>query len=241
MKFSNPLFIGTLIKRYKRFLADIILENGQKITAYCSNTGAMTGINKPGLKVWVSKVSPKGKSKLNYHWEIVEESSGVLVGVNTQYPNKLIEEAWYEGKLKPLNFYTNIEREVKYGKNSRIDFLLTDKSGTFPPCYVEVKNIHLCRKKGIAEFPDSVTFRGAKHMMELQNQLYKSSISYIVYVVQRLDCVQFKISGDIDCNYIKLAYEAYSRGVIPLAYACVVSKDEIKISHPIKILDTFND
>ncbi|MCP4923585.1 MAG: DNA/RNA nuclease SfsA [bacterium] len=237
MQFSNPLLTGTLIKRYKRFLADIRLDDGQEITAHCANSGAMLGIKEPGLRVWVSKAPPESKGKLDYRWELVAENDGTLVGANTSHPNKLIEEAWYAGKLEPLNTYTDLKREVKYGKNSRVDFLLTHKDETLPPCYVEVKNAHLCREKGLAEFPDSVTSRGAKHMGELANQVREGCRAYVVYVIQREDCTHFKIAQDLDPNYAKAAYEAYAQGVVPLAYACDISDQEILISHPIDVLN----
>ncbi|PFW98292.1 hypothetical protein AWC38_SpisGene25675, partial [Stylophora pistillata] len=150
MQFSNPLLPGVLIKRYKRFLADIRLDDGCEVTAHCANSGAMLGIKEPGLKVWVSKAPPESKGKLGYRWELVVEKDGTLVGANTSHPNKLLEEAWYAGKLGDLNQYTDLKREVKYGKNSRVDILLTHKDNALPPCYVEVKNVHLCRTKGLA-------------------------------------------------------------------------------------------
>ena len=237
MQFSNPLLPGTLLKRYKRFLADVRLDNGQEVTVHCANSGAMLGIKEPGLKVWVSKVPPESKGRLDYRWELVAEPAGTIVGANTAHPNKLIEEAWYAGKIEPLKEYTDLKREVKYGQNSRVDILLTHRENALPPCYVEIKNVHLCRGNSIAEFPDSVTSRGAKHMKELADQVHLGSRAYVIYVVQREDCQIFKVAEDLDPNYAKAAKNAYSAGVVPLAYACSISPQGIEISHPIDVMD----
>src|SRR5258706_1065803 len=157
MRFSAPLVPGTLVKRYKRFLADVVLPSGETVTAHCANPGAMIGLNVPGAKVWLSK-SANPNRKLSHSWELIEVDLGggaELVGINTSHPNALASEAIAAGFIPELAGYTTLRREVKYGKNSRVDFLL--EGPPRPPCYVEIKNLHLMRRAGLAEFPDAVT------------------------------------------------------------------------------------
>ena len=191
MLFSPPLLPGCLIKRYKRFLADIALASGEIVTAHCANPGALLGVTTPGLRVWVSH-NPDPKRKLAYTWQIVE-TDDTYVGVNTSLPNALAEEAILGGKIPELLGYKNLKREVKYGQNSRIDWLLTDPDK--PDCYVEVKNVHLKRGAGAA-FPDSVTTRGAKHLRELETIAATGARAVMLYIIQRNDCMSsFMISG----------------------------------------------
>ncbi|WP_417770679.1 DNA/RNA nuclease SfsA, partial [Stappia sp.] len=159
MRFSSPLVSGRLVKRYKRFLADVILdEGGEAVTAHCANPGSMLGLKDEGSRVWLSR-SDNPARKLKFSWEIIE-ADGALVGINTAHPNGLVEEALRAGLVPELDGFAGLRREVKYGKNSRIDILLEQGEGG-PPVYVEVKNVHLMREAGLAEFPDSVTARGA--------------------------------------------------------------------------------
>ena len=185
MRFSAPLVSGRLVRRYKRFLADVVLDDtGEEITAHCANPGSMLGLTKPGSRVYLSK-SDNPKRKLAYSWELIE-ADGALVGINTAHPNRLVEEALMDGRIDPLTGFATLRREVKYGKNSRIDILL-DQDGD-RPVYVEVKNVHLMRKAGLAEFPDSVTARGAKHLAEMADMVAQGARAAMVYLVQRPDC-----------------------------------------------------
>ncbi len=228
MIFQNPLIKGHLIKRYKRFLADIELEDGTSITAHCPNSGAMQGLTSPGTPVWLSQ-SPNPNRKLPFTWEMAEVD-GTFVGMNTSNPNTLVEEALNSGIIKDLNYFTSLRREVTYGKNSRIDILLEDSNGALT--YVEVKNVHL--KRGTtAAFPSSVTTRGAKHMGELAEMVRQGHNAYVIYVVQRNDCKSFEIARDIDPHYDKETHDAIQNGVKALVYACDVSPNAITISHQI--------
>lgn len=226
MIFPTPLQKGFLLKRYKRFLADIELEDGSLITAHCPNSGAMQGLTAAGTPVWVSR-SPNPLRKLPYTWEMAEVE-GTFVGMNTSHPNGLVEEAIQKGVIRELQGYENLKREVKYGKNSRIDLLLSD-----PLAYVEVKNVHLKRGQ-TAGFPSSVTARGAKHMRELADMVDLGYKAFVVYVVQRNDCNTFEIAGDIDPFYEKEMNFAFEKGVKPLVYACDVSPKGITITHSLE-------
>ncbi len=225
MIFSTPLRRGHLIKRYKRFLADIELEDGPLITAHCPNSGAMQGLSDPGTPVWVSE-SPNPSRKLPFTWEMAEVE-GTFVGVNTFHPNQLVEDAIRSGLISELQGSPTLQREVPYGQKSRIDILLTE-----PLTYVEVKNVHLKRNQ-TAAFPSSVTARGAKHMRELSDMVHQGHRAYVVYVVQRNDCTAFEIASDIDPAYGKETLLALEKGVKILVYACDVTPKGITLTHQI--------
>ncbi|MEZ5924962.1 MAG: DNA/RNA nuclease SfsA [Hyphomicrobiaceae bacterium] len=229
MKFATPLIRGTLLKRYKRFLADVRLDDGLTVTATCPNTGSMLGLVAPGSPVWLS-VSDSATRKYAHTWELVEADLGngpTLVGINTSHPNKLVAEAIAAGSVPPLEGYASQRAEVKYGENSRIDLLL--ESPAKPACYVEVKNVHLARTAGLAEFPDSVTERGTKHLGELANMVEAGHRAVMVYLVQRADCGRLALARDIDPKYAAAFDAARARGVEMLCLACRVSPEEIAV------------
>ena len=227
MIFKDKLLQGTLIKRYKRFLADIKFNN-KTITAHCPNSGSMMGLLDQNNKVWFSK-STNPKRKLKYTLEIIQVKKK-LIGVNTLLANKIVLEAL---KLKRINIFANyndIKSEVKFSDNTRFDFLISNKKNK---SFLEVKNVTLFREKNIAEFPDSVTSRGTKHLNELINATKKGYQSFILYLIQREGCDSFKIAEDIDCNY-KVAFDkALKNGVKLLCYDCKLTNEEIKLNNQI--------
>lgn len=231
MKFPSPLVYGTLIKRYKRFLADIQLDSGEELTAHCPNPGAMMGITSPGLRVALSKASNPDR-KLKYSWEMVE-ADGTWIGVNTSNPNQIVAEALENSEITELAGYKNIKAEVKYGQNSRIDFYLTD--GPTQACLVEVKNVHLIRANNMAEFPDCVTARGAKHQLELAEQVKHGIRCVVLYVVQRDDALTFKVADDLDKAYGAASKAAAEAGVETLAYSCNMDLDGITLKQQLKV------
>ena len=229
MNFPDPLIRGRLIRRYKRFLADVTLETGDTVTAHCANPGSMMGLAEPDSEVWLSP-SRNPTRKLAYSWELVRAGAG-LVGVNTARPNALVEEALAAGRVAELVGYGRIRREVPYGANSRIDLLLEDDAR--PPCYVEVKSVTLCRGGGLAEFPDAVTARGAKHLGELATVAATGARAVLLYLAQRDDCTRFAVAADIDPAYARAAAAARSAGVEILCYACAVSPAGIALTAPL--------
>jgi sugar fermentation stimulation protein A len=236
VQFPNPLVRGTLIRRYKRFLSDITLEDGTEITAHVANPGSMIGLTEPGSEVWLSP-NTNPKAKLAWRWELIRVG-GFLVGVNTAHPNRLVEEALARDGVSELTGYASCRREVKYGQNSRIDLLLEDD--TRPPCYVEIKNVNLKRglpdRETAAEFPDAVTKRGAKHLVELGNMVAEGNRAVMLYLVQRGDCDHFRIADDIDPAYAAALTEARTRGVETLCYACDMRLDGIDVAAPLPLV-----
>ncbi|MXN63811.1 DNA/RNA nuclease SfsA [Stappia sp. GBMRC 2046] len=232
MLFPAPLVSGRLVKRYKRFLADVVLDDtGEEITAHCANPGSMLGLNAPGSRVWLSR-SDNPARKLKFSWELVE-ADGALVGINTAHPNGLVEEALQAGRIEALSDFASLKREVKYGRNSRIDILLTGEEGA--KTYVEVKNVHLMREGGLAEFPDSVTARGAKHLVEMGDMVAEGHRAAMVYLVQRPDCDVLKLARDIDPAYGEAFDAARKRGVEIHAIGCSISPAEIIADRIVRI------
>lgn len=236
MKFETPLLSGRLVQRYKRFLADITLDSGETITATCPNTGSMLGLTAPGSKVWVSS-SDSVTRKYPHTWELVETDIGKgasLVGINTNHPNALVSEAIPAGRIGELKGFGALRREVKYGLNSRIDILLEGGPGG-KSCYVEIKNVHLMRKHGLAEFPDSKTERGVKHLVELSNMVAEGHRAVMLYLVQRNDATSFTLADAIDPAYAAAFAKAHAAGVEMLCYTCRVQPDEIAVDRRIDI------
>ncbi len=224
MDLPQPLIKGRLLKRYNRFLCDVALESGETITAHCPNPGAMLGLKDPGLTVWLSE-SANPKRKLKHTLELVE-ADATLVGIHTGRPNALAEEAILAGTIPKLAGYGSLRREVKYSVNSRVDLLLED--GPDPrPCYVEVKNVHLRRTGSLAEFPDSVTARGAKHLADLSEMVAQGNRAVMLFVIQRADCTDMCLAEDIDPAYVRAFEAADAAGVEVLAYRCAVQTGAI--------------
>ncbi|HCH57646.1 MAG TPA: DNA/RNA nuclease SfsA [Rhodospirillaceae bacterium] len=231
MDFPDPLLRGTLVKRYKRFMADVVLESGDTVTAHCANTGAMLGVQNPGSEVWLSPARNPDR-KLKFTWEMIRIGES-LVGINTAHPNKIVAEAIEAGKIPELSGYGDLRREVKYGTNSRIDILLSEDGK--PDCYVEIKNVHLMRDTGVAEFPDSMSTRAAKHQGELANMVEQGARSVTVYLCQREDCDSFRLAADIDPDYARAVKDAKQRGVEAICYACALTPEAISISHRLEM------
>jgi sugar fermentation stimulation protein A len=237
MRFSAPLIPATLIRRYKRFLADVALASGETVTAHCANPGSMIGLAAPGAPVWLSR-SDNPKRKLAHSWELVEVDLGSgteLVGINTTNPNALAAEAIAAGLIPELAGYRSVRREVKYGRNSRVDFLLEEPSR--PPCYVEIKNVHLMRRKGLAEFPDAVTKRGAKHLVELADMVAAGARSVMLFLVQIASAERFALARDIDPAYGAQFDRARAKGVEALARRCRLTRAGVEVAEPIAIVD----
>lgn len=224
MKFSDPLVRGRLLKRYKRFLSDVELANGEVVVAHCANPGAMIGLNEPGAEVWLSRCHNPAR-KLAYSWELVRVGDH-LVGINASLPNGIVAEAIQAGKIDELRGYHAIRREVRYGVNSRIDLLLEGPGK--PTCYVEIKNVHL-KRGAAAEFPDCPTVRGAKHLRELTEMVAQGARAVMLYLVQRGDCDYFTVADDLDPAYGKGLRDAVQRGVEAVCYSCDVRLDSIEL------------
>lgn len=235
MQFSTVLVPGTLIQRYKRFLADVRLDTGETVTATCPNTGSMMGLVAPGSRVWLS-TSDSLTRKYKHTWELVEADLGkgpCLVGINTNHPNKLVAEAIEAGRIKSLQGYAALKREVKYGRNSRIDILLSDAAK--PDCYVEVKNVHMMRKHGLAEFPDSVTERGAKHLAEMSDMVREGKRAVMVFLIQRNDASRLTLARDVDAMYGEAFDRAATAGVEAIAVRCRVTPEAVVVDKEIPI------
>lgn len=236
MRFPTPLVPARLVRRYKRFLADVVLEDGSETTVHVANSGAMTGLAAPGSRVWLS-LSPNPARKLAYSWELVEADFGggpELVGVNTMHPNALVAEAITAGQVPALAGYDRLRREVKYGVNSRIDIQL--EADHRPLCLVEVKNVHLMRAPGAAEFPDCVTARGAKHLVELAAQARAGVRAVMVYISQIGSARSIGLARDLDPAYGVAFDAARAAGVEAIALTCALSPDGIQVTGDIPMI-----
>ena len=229
MEFATPLVPARLIRRYKRFLADVRLEDGQEVTAHCANPGSMMGLAEPGMKVWLEP-NDDPKKKLKFGWRLVEHEDGHFTGVDTSLPNRALKAALLAHQVPGLPPYDLVRPEVKYGENSRIDFLLT---GQGPDTYVEVKSVTLSRQPGLAEFPDSVTARGAKHLSELARMAEAGHRAVMFYLVQRTDCSAVTLARDLDPAYGAAFDAAFAAGVSVLAQSCNITPQAITLGAPL--------
>ena len=216
---------GTLIKRYKRFLADVQLETGETVTAHCPNTGSMAGCCEPGRKVFLSS-HDNPKRKYKYTWELIAMPTS-LVGVNTLVPNRLVCKSIEQQLIPEVSQYRNVKREVKTGAHSRIDLMLTGSSGK--RCYVEIKNCTLVRE-GVAQFPDAVTARGLRHIIELENLVNAGHRCIMFYFIQRMDARVFRPADHIDPEYGRRLRQAVEKGIEILAYDVRINLQEIELN-----------
>jgi len=232
VRFQTPLVPGRLIRRYKRFLADVALDDGREVTAHCPNPGAMLGLDAPGLAVWLEP-NDDPKRKLKFGWRLAALPGGHMAGIDTGVPNRVVGEALREGRLGALEGYSEIRAEVAYGTRSRVDFLA--RGPGLPDAYVEVKNVHLRRDGDWAEFPDCVTARGAKHLGELARVAGEGHRAVMLYVVQRTDCARLRLAADIDPAYAAAAAEARARGVEMIAHGTTITPEGVWLSGPLPV------
>ena len=230
MQFSTPLMPARLIRRYKRFLADCRLEDGTEITAHCPNPGSMMGLADPDMKIWLEP-NDDPKKKLKYGWRLVDHENGHFTGVDTAVPNRALKQALLAREIPSLADYPVIRPEVKYGENSRVDFHLS--GGNRPDLWIEVKSVTLMRQNGVAEFPDSVTARGAKHMGELAAMSRAGDDAIVLFLVQRTDCTRVTPASDIDPKYAAALRDAVADGVRVMALGTRISPKGVEIGDEI--------
>ena len=230
MRFQTPLGPARLIRRYKRFLADVTLEgSGAEATAHCPNPGSMLGLAEPGMRVWLEP-NDDSRKKLKYGWRLVELPGGHWAGIDTAVPNRVVKEALAERAIPELARYGTVRAEVKYGVRSRVDFLLSETG--LPDAYVEVKNVHLRREGDWAEFPDCVTARGARHLAELSAMAAAGRRAVMLYIVQRTDCARFRLAADLDPGYAQAFAAARSAGVEVVVRGTRIDREGVRIGAP---------
>ncbi|MFT7106955.1 MAG: sugar fermentation stimulation protein A [Yoonia sp.] len=229
MEFATPLVPARLIKRYKRFLADVRLVDGREVTAHCANPGSMMGLAESDTKIWLEP-NDDPKKKLKFGWRLVDHEDGHFTGVDTSLPNRILKAALLAQQVPKLPPYDLVRPEVKYGENSRIDFLL---SGAEKDVYLEVKSVTLCRQTGLAEFPDSVTARGTKHLGELAQMTAQGHRAIMFYLVQRTDCYAMTLAADIDPVYRAAFDQATAAGVDVIVQSCTINPKGIWLRNPI--------
>lgn len=233
MDFPSPMIEGTLVQRYKRFLADVKLQNGEVVTAHCANSGSLFALKSPGSKVWISKVPDHAERKLRYDWQLIEDR-GALVCINTSLPNKIVAEALKEKAIPHFQNYTSFRPEVPYGLNSRIDFLL--EGPDLPPLYLEVKSVNH-RDEDAGVFPDAVTTRGQKQLAQMTDLLEGGMRAAVLYVVVRNDCKAVSLAHHIDPDYVKEVSKAKEKGVDFWAFDCNLSPTSIKLGQELIVRD----
>ncbi len=232
MQFSTPLVPARLIRRYKRFLADVRLEDGREVTAHCANPGSMMGLAEEGMKIWLEP-NDDPKKKLKYGWRLVDHENGHFTGVDTAVPNRALRASLIAGEIDELGGYELVRPEVKYGQNSRIDFLLS--GGGRKDCYVEVKSVTLARTAGLAEFPDSVTARGTKHLGDLAEMVRQGHRAVMFFLVQRTDCARFTLAADIDPTYAAAFSQARAAGVEVFCYDTNITPEGVTLRKRLSI------
>ncbi len=226
MRFPTPLVPARLTRRYKRFLADAVLEDGRDVTAHCANPGSMLGLAEPGTRIWLEP-NDDPRKKLKFGWRLVDHENGHFTGVDTSLPNRVLRAALETGEIPQLSAYPTVRPEQKYSTASRVDFLLQGPG--LPDAYVEVKSVTLSRRSGLAEFPDSVTARGARHLANLSEMAALGHRAVLLYLVQRSDCTAVSLAADIDPAYAQAAQRAVSAGVEVLCYQTSISPEEVRI------------
>ena len=233
MQFQTPLIPARLIRRYKRFLADIRLEDGREVTAHCANPGSMMGLAEEGMKIWVEP-NDDPKKKLKYGWRLVDHENGHFTGVDTAVPNRALKASLMAGDVPEFAEYSTVLPEQKYGEKSRIDFLL--RQDGLKDAYVEVKSVTLARQAGLAEFPDSVTARGTKHLGELAAMVGQGHRAVMFYLVQRTDCERMTLAADIDPTYAKAFEAARAKGVEVVCYDTRISPDGVDLGRRLDVV-----
>ncbi|PTX57791.1 sugar fermentation stimulation protein A [Litoreibacter ponti] len=233
MRFQTPLVPARLIRRYKRFLADVVLEEGgREVTAHCPNPGAMLGLKDEGMRIWLEP-NEDPKKKLKYGWRLAELESGHFASIDTAMPNRAVKEALHGGRIAELAAYSSVRPEVAYGTGSRVDFLLTGDG--LPDAYVEVKNVHLRRSGDWAEFPDCVTTRGTKHLQELIEVKRSGARAVMLYLVTRTDCRRLKMAGDLDPKYAETFDLARAHGIEMMCYGTDISPKGVAVTHALPV------
>lgn len=232
MQFQTPLVPARLIRRYKRFLSDIRLEDGREVTAHCANPGSMMGLADEGMKIWVEP-NDDPKKKLKYGWRLVDHENGHFTGVDTAVPNRALKAALMAGDVPEFAAFSEVLPEQKYGEKSRIDFLL--RGDGLKDAYVEVKSVTLSRQAGLAEFPDSVTARGTKHLGELAAMVAQGRRAVMFYLVQRTDCDRMTLAADIDPAYAAAFQAARDAGVEVVCYDTRISPEGVDIGKRIEM------
>lgn len=235
MQFSPPLQPATLTRRYKRFLADVVLPNGEEITVHTPNTGAMTGCAEPGSTVFL-RDTDNPKRKYRYSWEMTENSQGVMVGVHTGITNRLVREAIEGGVMAELQGYESIRQEVRYGgEGSRIDLLLEGHADG-RDCYLEIKNVTTCDGEGCGYFPDAVSSRASKHLRELMGVVASGGRGVIFFCVQRGDVERVRPADEIDPLYGETLRQALDAGVEAFACRALVRPDGVTLETPVPVI-----
>jgi sugar fermentation stimulation protein A len=229
VRFPSPLVPGRLIRRYKRFLADVEVSGAGAVTVHCPNPGSMMGLDSPGLPVWVEPA--KAGAKLPFAWRLAELTGGHWAGIDTAVPNRVVKEALAARRVPELAAYETVRPEVKYGERSRVDFVLSGAG--LPDAYVEVKNVHLLRSGDVAEFPDCVTARGARHLGELAAMVAAGHRAVMLFLVQRTDCARFALASDLDPAYARAHAAATAAGVETIVYDTAISPEGVTLRHPL--------